>query len=36
MLALAFAVIWALLAIAPHHRDHWLLDNAPVLLGVVV
>jgi putative membrane protein len=34
MLAAAFAVLWAALAIAPLHRSDWLLENVLLLLGV--
>lgn len=35
-LAILFAVLWAALAIAPLHRDDWVLENALLLLGAVV
>jgi putative membrane protein len=31
-----FAVIWGALAINPHHRDDWLLENVLVALGIGV
>jgi putative membrane protein len=31
-----YAVIWAALAIAPLHRDDWLLENALVVVGLAV
>lgn len=34
MLAAAFGVLWAALAIAPLHRSDWLLENVLLLLGV--
>ncbi|MFC4314347.1 DUF2238 domain-containing protein [Steroidobacter flavus] len=34
ILAAAFAVLWAALAIAPLHRSDWLLENVLLLLGV--
>lgn len=33
-LAIVFAVLWVWLAIAPHHRSDWLLENALLLLGI--
>src|SRR5258705_4904209 len=30
----AFVVVWIALAIAPSYRADWLLENAPVLIGV--
>src|SRR3970282_2798092 len=35
-LAPLFAVIWLLLAIRPRHRADWALENALVVLGVLV
>ena len=36
VLAIAFAVLWVTLAIAPYERDTWLLENALLVLGVLV
>jgi putative membrane protein len=36
VLAVAFAVLWIALAIAPLHRSDWLLENALLLLGIGV
>jgi putative membrane protein len=36
VLAVIFAVEFALLAIAPHHRDDWLLENVLVFLIAIV
>jgi putative membrane protein len=35
-LVVLFAALWIPLAIAPHHRDDWLLENALLFLGVAV
>jgi len=35
-LAIAFAMLWMVLAIAPYERDTWLLENALLVLGVIV
>lgn len=35
-LAIAFAMLWMALAIAPYDRDTWLLENALLILGVLV
>lgn len=35
-LIIAFAVLWMALAIAPYDRDTWILENALLVLGVVV
>lgn len=29
-----FAIVWIALAIAPHHRNDWLLENIPTFIGV--
>lgn len=36
VLVIAFAMLWITLAIAPFDRDTWLLENALLLLGVLV
>lgn len=36
VLAVALAVLWAALAIAPLHRSDWLLENVLLLLGIGV
>jgi putative membrane protein len=33
-LALAFAMLWMVLAIAPYDRDTWILENALLVLGM--
>jgi putative membrane protein len=35
-LAIAFAMLWMALAVAPYDRDTWLLENALLILGVLV
>lgn len=36
VLAIAFAMLWMTLAIAPYDRATWLLENALLILGVLV
>jgi len=35
-LAVAFAMLWMALAVSPYERDTWLLENALLILGVLV
>ena len=36
VLVIAFAMLWIALAIAPYDRDTWVLENALLVLGIVV